>query len=193
MDAAKVASVVTFAGPPSGTKVEDWVAKSREESSHRETVVNVGSGKRHVGLWQIQETHRGVGTPVTALMSPDKFVEWLKDPFNNFTVAKALYKGGGWTPWNASGGAPTVTAEDTEAAGAGGFNPDLFDEAGDLIGAAIDPLGDAVSMVRSFYEWIADRKNIGRVALGAMGLAIITGSLLALAKAPVVAAKEGII
>jgi hypothetical protein len=178
---AVVVSAVPWKGPPDGTTVAEWVAKSRQESSHRPGVVNVGAGKRHVGLWQIQETHAGkAGSPTDR----DLFVQWLKNPHNNWEVARVLYEeAGGWRPWAASGGKPTPTEADTKAAEEGSVtwsNPlDTFTQPFETLEDAASAL---VQYVQSAYEWFSKRENVTRVAIGGIGFLVVVGAIGALAK-----------
>jgi len=198
LDAAKVAAVVIVEGPPSGTTAAEWVAKARQESSFREDVINVGAGKRHVGLFQIQETHAGTLTE-SAFLNPDQYVKWLKDPKNNFRAAKALYKASKWKPWDPSGGKPTPTAADKKAVtdatdvikniGAGNALDDALGTVEDIAGGVADVFGsvpEALSAflryVRAAYDWVSDRGNVGRVLMVGIGSVVTIGALLALAK-----------
>lgn len=185
MEPAQVAVVVSGftivgQGPPEGTTVAEWVAKSRQESSHRPAVVNVGKGKRHVGLWQIQETHAGKeGSPD----NPDMFVQWLKNPHNNWKIARKLYEDGGWRPWAASGGKPTPTGADTEAAEEGSVTwKDPLSALSDPFNTLEDAAGAIADAVTSGYEWITQRKNVTRLALGGVGVLVVVAAIAALAK-----------
>lgn len=181
MDPVGIANIVSTLGAPEGTTVAEWVAKSRQESSHRPWVVNRGNGNRHVGLFQISEIHAGIdGTT----RNRELFVAYLMKPDNNYQVAKALYERDGWRPWNASGGKPTPNASDIAAADAGKVT--WSDPVTDIVG---DPLEGLVDTVQKAYEWIANRKNLGRIALGGIGFVVIAGAAITLAKPSV----EGLI
>lgn len=194
--AVKTAKLVQFVGPPKGTTVAEWVAKAREESSHNPEAIAIGKGLRHVGLWQIEETHGKLTGVVTGLMSRDQYVEWLKKPYNNFAAAIKLYEADGWSPWNASGGSPKPTKADedavTKAKDESGGLDEIVDDIADVIPGSLDPFKDITGVVLGAYRWMANRKNIGRVILGGIGTVVVIGSIIVLAKPLVVSAKEGI-
>jgi len=182
MEASQVAGVVGFIGPPSGTTVAEWVAKARQESS----LVPTAKNGTHYGLWQISKQHEGIA------FSPqgDGFEAWAYKPANNFKAAKELYEqADGWKPWAASGGKPTPTESDEEAAQGGEWSDPLEDAAGLLT----DPLEKITDLATGAYEWISNRRNIGRVALTVIGGIVLIGAMIALAKPAVVNAKEGIV
>lgn len=191
--AIDTAKVVDFLGAPSGTTDAEWVAKARQESSHNPVASNSG----HIGLWQIGLEHKGiVGT--TAFMTKAKFEEWLKNPFNNFRAAKALYGAGKWKPWDASGGKPTPTDADKQAVKdakdqAGGVD-EIIDKAGDIAGDLVpDPLKNITDLALNGYKWITDRRNIGRIVMGLVGTTVLVGSLVVLAKPVVTSVEKGVV
>lgn len=187
MEPSQVAGIVGFVGPPSGTTVAEWVAKARQESSFDPKAKN----GTHYGLWQISQQHEGI------VFSPKgaKFPAWCYDPSNNFKAARELFeqakrsRGDGWLPWAASGGKPTPTKEDEASAEGGNWSDPLED----AVGLVTDPLEKIVELATAGYEWISDRKNIGRVALTLIGGIVVVGALITLAKPAVVNAKEGIV
>lgn len=198
MKAEEVAAVVIVEGPPSGTTAAEWVAKARQESGFDPATEGPKSTYRHIGLWQIEETH-GKAVLGTEPKSRDAFIEWLKDPKNNFKAAKVLYKNSGWKPWNPSGGKPVPTAADKKAVtdatsvitniGAGNALGDAADTVSDVVGGVADAitsvpeaLGKLVGFLQSAYEWMSDRQNIGRIVMVGIGGIVTIGALVTLAK-----------
>jgi hypothetical protein len=172
---ANVVATIASDGTPAGTTVAEWVAKARQESSFDESVDN---GICCKGLWQINyKAH------------PQYDRGKLGDPFYNWKAAKELYAGAGWRPWAASGGKPTPTAEDRAAAAAPapvkGWGLDsLLDIAGsalpDPLEGVAQALRDAVEVVIAAGEWIANPRNMGRIAL------VVAGGLVAVKAADIV-------
>lgn len=180
MTPGQVASVIRFVGPPFGTTVAEWVAKSRQESSHDPTAVN---GK-HIGLYQVNyELHAG---KADLSDDPETARKELENPLANFNTAKYIYQESGWKPWNASGGKPTPTAEDRAAADnpeavVTGV-PDIVDQAGAVFGDVTEALSAIVDVVSDAGGWLTDRKNWGRIAFVAIGGVVIVTAMGIIAK-----------
>jgi hypothetical protein len=179
----QVAGVVTGIGPPAGTTVAQWVAKSRQESGHNPEIQDfLSSG--HWGLWQIWEDHFGSpGMPGAS--SKSAFVVALKIPQLNFQAAKALYQRDGWAPWRASGGKPTPNPTDERAAanpdksinasGGGGVLPDNPLDAlnpVDEIQAALQPFTAIIDPIVSAAEWLGNPANWMRIVQVGGGVVI---------------------
>ena len=194
LTAKQVAGIVADIGPPSGTTVAEWVAKSRQESGHRDDIEDF-AGSGHWGLWQISETHwktlngRYAGHP----QGDEMFASWLRQPRYNFVAAKILFEKDGWRPWNASGGKPTPNAADKAAAGSpeDTAGSDVLRGAGDLVesgvdavtdplGAIVGPIMDAVALLKDAAVWISDRDNWIRILQvgGGVALALVAASIV---------------
>jgi hypothetical protein len=185
----QVGNIVKSLGPPGGTTAAEWVAKSRQESSHNTEATN-GS---HIGLYQINyKLHAGKG----GLSSNQAEARTqLFDPFRNFAAAKAVYaEAGGWGPWNASGGRPTPNDRDTAGANeaTGGNNVGLDDIPGLLDAVVSDPLEwleaiaapikDFVEVVIAGGKWIVNPDNWIRIGLVIAGIGVVAIGGTALAK-----------
>lgn len=191
---------------PRGTTVAEWVAKARQESTFNTDAVSPSGCC--VGLWQvnvrancdlINECRDGSGDQADKIRS-GKMV--MKSATRNWYVTKAIYARQGWQAWSASGGRPSPSAADREAAanpdystagqGAAAIDPDtgrpypggepgVEEEPFHTAREAVDVLGDTLSAiveaVGAVGAWLADRHNWVRIALvvggGAAALAAI--------------------
>lgn len=181
LTANQVASVVRQTGPPLGSNVAEWVAKSRQESSH---VSDITSDGIHIGLWQIDyQLHAG---KAGLSDDPNKAKEQLKSPWQNMLTAKALFNESGWEPWNDSGGKPTPTAEDRQAADNPDSliqgTPDILDKVGAPFADVVDALGAMVGVLGDAGGWVSDRKNWGRIVFVGIGGVVIVTALVTIAK-----------
>jgi len=192
--AAQVAGVVTVMGPPEGTSVAEWVAKARQESQFR-TDVQDYLNSDHWGLWQISANHHDA-PGMFDNNGKDSFRESIKSPGPNFYAAKALYAKSNWRPWLASGGRPSTTQADRDAAA----NPDmeyghangdihkagigdLIDEIpglpdpvaslNDVLNKFLDPLMAAAKWIGNAANWIRIVQVGAGVALGIAAVSIV--------------------
>jgi hypothetical protein len=188
ISAAEVAGIVaTAGGPPAGTTVAEWVAKSRQESSHDTTAVSP-TGCCH-GLWQIN-----VGKHMDKInaVSREDAISIMRSPLRNWYVARLIYaEAGGWSPWAASGGRPIPIAEDLAAAGApdrgtagsGGGDPgeaipgvgpiNPIDDVTDFLSGIFDPVMKAVAWLGNPGNWVRVVQVGGGIALGIVAVGAI--------------------
>lgn len=171
-------------GPPSGTTVDEWVAKAGQESGFRRDVVNrLGC----VGYWQICPVNFGwLGVSQTELKGSARL---------QFSAVKRIYARQGWGAWAASGGKPDITDIAEHASHNVGL-PNLEDiTPGSLVqGAlgsatslldpltnALGPLGDIAGSLKGFLEWTTDPNTWKRVVLIVGGVVVIGVAAAALA------------
>lgn len=96
---SQIAQVARAGGLPGDPGV--WAAIAMAESSGRTDVVNsIGC----VGLWQINQ-------PVHVKSHPTWTVKWLQNPVNNAKAAAVIYRGQGFSAWEAYTG-PDGTGSD---------------------------------------------------------------------------------
>lgn len=188
--AAVVATSVT--GIPPGTTVAQWVAKSRQESSHDADAIGV-INNNDVGLWQINVRANRDLIP-EASVSLDNAKSVLKSPSRNFNTAVAIFNRQGWQAWQASGGEPSPNAEDRR----GAANPDLAWAQQNQIGGdpggvhegfgplnpiddITDFLGNIVDPIVAAAQWLGNPANWLRVlqVVGGIGITFVAAALLA--------------
>jgi Lysozyme like domain len=191
----------------SGTAAVDAVAVALAESGGNTTAVN--SNGSNVGLWQIgaQGTVNDAGVGLSASQ--------LEDPATNARAAYTVWSRAGgtfahdWTTWTSGAAAaelPQVTAAGITGAqgsalgdlgsavgtvlpGIGTLPGQLLPGAGSVVGAAESASGLAAGGL-SVLEWLAVPANWGRIALVAIGGALVIGALVQIAK-PVTAPLAG--
>lgn len=166
--------------PNDALKLPVWLACAEAESSLRTDVVNsIGC----VGLFQINQ-------PVHVGAHPTWTTEWLKNPVNNVAAAKVLSSN--WTnldPWKSSRAGrfaklPGATQAFYDYDPSGGLIGAVSDAAGDVVGDVASSVGDSagIGAVTGFLGALGNPATWKRVALGAVGMALVVGGLYVVAK-----------
>lgn len=179
-----VVASIASQGTPAGTTVEEWIAKARQESGVGDGLVDEKADNgTAAGVWQVNyRVHKQYAR------------DWLLNPLNCWTATKAIYASQGWQAWAASGGKPTPTAKDREAAqnpapvhgwGVGAISDAVDDLVPEPLAELAGYVRDAVEVVIAAGEWIADPHNIARVALVLAGAAVAVAAVNIVAR-PVV-------
>jgi len=190
---AQVAGIASQ-GTPSGTTVEQWVAKSRQESSHDETAVSPTGCC--VGLWQVNVAQH-TDKIVEARVSIENGKSAMKSGLRCWEVTKQIYAESGWRPWIMSGGKPLgpigITMEDINAArnpdfsvvnsgGAVSGRPEEGVREGlglsvpnplDAIANVAEAIAAFANVLGDFFEWVSDPNTWRRAALVIGGGAVV--------------------
>jgi len=128
----------------------------------------------------------------------------MKNPAANMQAGYALYKADGWRPWNSSRGGQWLRATEANASAvawnaqryrrdpARTFREMLGQDVGQVGAAAGQAVSAATNVIPGFGEiadaanrltqWITTPKNIGRIAVGLIGVVVVVGGVLILAR-----------
>lgn len=190
LSAEQVAGIASV-GTPEGTTVAEWVAKAREENAGFDADMVGLINPWDVGIWQVNVRANRDLIP-EAQVSLENARSALKSPPRNWEVTKMIFARQGWQAWQASGGRPSVSADDRQAAAnadssvsdSGGsvdgaaeqgvkglslFGFDLFDDVAKAIGLAVQVVVDA-------GKWLTDTHNLERIGFVVGGTVVAIGA-----------------
>lgn len=186
MNMAEVAAVAYRAGITDQTDLARCVAIAFAESGGNAKAHNKTAPDDSYGLWQIN-MYGNLG-PARRQQFGITSNDALFDPATNAKAMMAISGGGkNWKPWSTYGGIPYLAflpPAQGVAASVRGLAP-AVDATEDAIDATAEPIREAAGGVVKVGAWVADRNNWFRVAKAGIGVVLIYGGLMAVAKGAV--------